>query len=137
MRSFPAPSGTQTSLRRLSRLAPVIIATAIVGSLLPPAQAVARSSSKRLACHASVSHSRPDQYSTTTVHVKTASHAHVMTSAHYRTTTDTRSARANSRGRAAISYDVSDATEGFRVIVTVRVQRGGRWGDCRTSYVPQ
>jgi hypothetical protein len=55
----------------------------------------------------------------------------------YKTTTDTQSARANSKGLAVTSYDVSDATPGFRVKVSVLVQRGNRQGQCLTSYVPQ
>lgn len=122
---------------RLTQLVSSLVATAVAGSvLLSPAQAVAHASQKPLACRASVSNAHPSDYSTTTVDVVTVANAHVTTSAHYRTTTDTRSATANGHGRATISYDVSDATEGFRVIVTVRVQSGNRSGTCQTSYVP-
>lgn len=138
MRSFPATGGSHIDSRhRLSHLAPALIAAAVASSvLLPPAPAVARASSKALACYASVSDAHPSDYSTTTVYVETVPNAHVTTSAHYRTTTNTESAKADSHGRAAISYDVSDATEGFKVIVTVRVQSGSRPGHCQTSYVP-
>ena len=138
MRSSLATNGSHINSRhRLSRAASALVATAVASSvLLPPAQAVARASAKTLACRASVSDARPSDYSTTTVYVKTVAKARVTTSAHYRTTTNTQSAEANSHGRAAINYDVSDATEGFKVIVTVRVQSGSRSGRCQTSYVP-
>lgn len=122
---------------RLSHLAPALIATALAGSvLLSPAPAGARASSRAIACRAWVSNAYPSEYSTTIVYVDTVAKARVTTSAHYRTTTDTRSARADGHGRAAIGYDVSDATEGFKVIVTVRVQSGNRSGRCQTSYTP-
>jgi hypothetical protein len=122
------------SLIQLSRHAPaVVISAAVAGSvLLVPTHAVAASPS--LKCIASVSDSRPS--SATTVIVKTAAHARVMTSALYRTTTDTQSASANSQGLAVTDYDTESATHGFRVKVTVLVQLGSRSGQCLTSYVP-
>jgi hypothetical protein len=118
MRSSLATDGSHINSRhRLSRLAWALVAAAIAGSVsLPPASAVARASAKTLTCRASVSN------------------AHLS---HYRTITNTQSAKANSHGLAAISYDISDATEGFKVIVTVRVQSGSRSGRCQTSYIPQ
>jgi hypothetical protein len=137
---FPfATGGSHTNARRrLSHLAPALIATAVAGSgLLSPAPAGADASAKALECHASVSNAHPSDGSTTIVHVETVAKARVTTSARYRTTTNTKLTKANEHGSASTSYNVSDATKGFRVIVTVRVHRANRSGACRTSYMPQ
>jgi hypothetical protein len=124
------------SIIQTARIAPAIITVAIASwGLLAPTQAAA--AAKPLKCQASVSDARPSDDSTTSVLVQTTARARVSTSAMYKTTTDTQSATANSKGLAVTSYDVSDATPGFRVQVTVLVQKGRRSGQCLTSYVPQ
>jgi hypothetical protein len=70
-----------------------------------------------------VSNAHLSDNSTIVVYVETVANARVMTSAHYKITTNTEPAKANGYGLAVTSYDVSDATEGFRVIATVTVQR--------------
>jgi hypothetical protein len=43
---------------------------------------------------------------------------------------------AGSRGNATIDYYISGATPGYRVVVSVRVVRGGRSGSCSTWFTP-
>jgi hypothetical protein len=121
------------SFKQFAPFTAIVIAGA---ALLSPAAAVARTP-KPLRCSASVTNNHPSDDSTTSVLVQTVAHARVATSAMYKTTTDTQRARANSHGLAATSYDVSDATPGFRVQVQVLVRLGHRSGQCLTSYVPQ
>ena len=104
---------------------------------MAPAQAVAQPAAKALACRASVSTPHPEDYSTVVVYVSTVANARVSTAAHYKTTTHVESAQANRAGEASTSYDISDATTGYRVVVTVSVQSGSRSGSCRTSYTPE
>lgn len=99
-----------------------------------PAHAAPTSS---LACHASMSNAHPTDYSTTDVLVSTVGGAAVTTVAHYASTTTARHATASAAGKAVIAYKISRATPGFRVVVSVKVQKGGRSGSCSTSFTPQ
>ena len=120
----PRLPGLARSRRHLSLIAPVLIAAAVAGpAVVTPAQAVARTTAKSLACHASVSTAHPEDYSTVVVYVSTVSNAQVSTAAHYKTTTHVESAKANRRGQASTSYDISDATTGYQVIVTISVPK--------------
>ena len=92
---------------------------------------------KVLPCHASVSAARPQQYTDVNVGVKTAAHAHVRTVAHYKSKDTTHTATANAHGRATISYYISGATTGYRVLVTVTVTKGGSSGHCSTAFTPR
>jgi hypothetical protein len=92
---------------------------------------------KPLPCHASVSNSRPKDFTTVDVFVKTADHAKVRTVAHYRTTNHPKTRKAGAHGRATVPYLISDATPGFKVKVTVTVSRGKRSGSCATSFTPR
>ncbi len=139
MLSQPFRSARLASSRwPLSLLAPVLVATAVAGpTVMAPAQALAQPAAKASACRASVSNAHPEDYSTVVVYVSTVSNARVSTAAHYKTTTHVKSTKANRAGHASTSYDISDATTGYRVVVTVRVRSGSRSGSCRTSYTPE
>lgn len=97
----------------------------------------ADAASRPLPCRARMSNVHPKQYSTTDVLVHTAAHARVRTVAHYKTTDHPKSARANGRGNADIPYDISGATAGYRVKVSVTVHKGTRSGHCATSFTPK
>jgi len=91
----------------------------------------------RLACSASISNSRPAQYSTVDVLVTTSPGATVTATAHYKTTVTTHTATAGSSGRAAIPFRISRATSGFTVIVDIAVSKSGAGASCSTSFTPQ
>jgi hypothetical protein len=128
-------SVTSRIIRRLASLSAIVIigATAWVVETIP---AHAASGSVSLACHASMSNSRPKDYTTTHVNVSSVAHAAVTTTAHFRTTTTSHSATTNRLGKASIAYRLSRATPGFRVIVRVSVHKSGRSGNCSTSFTP-
>ncbi len=108
-----------------------------VPAVVGPGQAVARPGANALACRASVSNAHPHDYSTVVVSVSTVANARASTAAHYKTTTHVESAKANRAGQASTSYDISDATTGYRVIVSVSGRNGSRTGSCQTSYTPE
>jgi hypothetical protein len=120
-------------------LAATVMATPAAAAPVPAAQAASPATGTAvtaLRCRASMTNSRPRDYTTTGVRVRTVAHARVVTVAHYRTTDHRKAGRANGHGRATIWYNVSGATPGFRVTVDVRVSRGRRTGSCSTSFVP-
>lgn len=98
-----------------------------------PAQAVSRAS---LACHASMSNTKPKDYSDVDVNITTKSGASVKAAAHYKTTTNTKTAKANSSGKASVVYYISGATPGYKVAVDVTVKSGNSQGTCSTSFTP-
>jgi hypothetical protein len=108
-------------------------ATAATAAAAPAGTARA---SAPLPCQASMSNSHPADYTTTDVRVHTAAYASVTTVAHYRTTSHKKTGTAGSRGNATIDYYISGATPGYRVVVSVRVVRGGRSGSCSTWFTP-
>ncbi|HTU05691.1 MAG TPA: hypothetical protein VMG13_09085, partial [Trebonia sp.] len=63
----------------------VLAAPAAAAILLVPATASAAPATTALPCSASMSNSRPADYTTTDVLVRTAAHAGVTTVAHYKT----------------------------------------------------
>jgi hypothetical protein len=83
-----------------------------------------------------MSNTRPADYTTVYVRVRTAGLAKVVTVAHYKTTSHRKSRQANSAGRARVPYYISGATPGYPVHVSVRVSRNGRKGSCSTSFTP-
>jgi hypothetical protein len=89
-----------------------------------------------LRCHASVSNSRPRDYTTIYVNVGTVRYANVTTVAHYRTVNRRHIGWANRAGYAKIGYYISDATPGYRVNVSVTVTSGHSRGFCSTSFIP-
>jgi len=121
--SFVATAGTTAAL-------------ALAIGLVAPSAASAGPLAKALPCRASMSNSRPADYTTTTVRVTTASHAQVTTVAHYKTVNRQHHRRANGQGRASVPYYISGATPGFRVRVDVTVKWPHRTGSCQTSFIP-
>jgi hypothetical protein len=89
-----------------------------------------------LPCSASISKAHPTQYSTVFVTVRTRGRAGVTTTAHYRTSSTTRSVTASSSGVGTISYRISRVTIGYRVVVSVAVRLGNSRGTCSTSFTP-
>jgi len=89
-----------------------------------------------LACTARVDNPRPTDYSTITVFVHTLGGAHIKTTAHYRTTSKVENTVASRSGSAVVSYRISRATSGFRVVITVQVRNGTRSGACKTYFTP-
>lgn len=121
-----------TTTRR-SGLALATAATLTATALLAPATADAASG---LFCRASVSDSTPSQYSDVYVHVRTKPRVHVHTVAHYKTTNTAHNATANANGRATIKYHISDATPGYKVVVSVTVRGPVHTAHCATSFTP-
>ena len=112
------------------------VATPAVATPAVAAPAVAAPVSAALPCHASMSNSRPRDYTTTYVLVHTTGYASVATVAHYRTTNHKKTGTAGRRGNASIGYYISGATPGYRVVVSVRVVSGHRSGSCSTWFIP-
>jgi hypothetical protein len=120
------------------RLLALPTAAAITLVAVAPASAISSTPArpKRLPCHASMSNAQPADYTTTDVRVRTGDNARVVTVAHYRTVNHKKVAHANGQGRATIPYYISGATPGYKVLVTVTVTRGRRYGSCSTSFTP-
>lgn len=89
-----------------------------------------------LSCTASVSNSKPADYSTVDVYVRTAAGAAVTTVARYKTTSHQKSTTADAQGQATIPYDISDASKGYQVVVDVTVAHNGATVQCSTSFTP-
>ena len=89
-----------------------------------------------LRCHASMSDSRPKDYTTIYVNVGTVRYAGVTTVAHYKTVNREHTGKANAGGAAEIAYYISGATPGYRVTVSVTVTSGRSRGTCSTSFTP-
>jgi hypothetical protein len=87
-------------------------------------------------CHASMSNSRPKDYTTIYVNVGTVRYAGVTTVAHYKTVSRKHTGKANAEGNARIGYYISGATPGYRVNVSVTVTSGRSRGVCSTSFIP-
>ena len=91
----------------------------------------------KLSCTARVSNARPAQYSTVDVLVGTKAGASVTTTAHYKTTDNVKTTHASTSGTAIVAYEISRATSGYRVMVSVAVALGGARASCSTSFTPQ
>jgi|SRR5208282_954721 len=121
------------NLNRLAALPVAALALTLVGAV--PASA-SPATPKPLPCTASMSNSRPADYTTTDVLVRTAGLAKVITVAHYKTTSHKKTAKAGTNGRVAVPYYISGATPGYNVKVTVNVSKSGQSGSCSTSFTP-
>jgi len=97
-------------------------------------RAITLTTQAKLKCTARMSNSKPTQYSTTHVLISTAASAKVTTVAHYKTTTTTHSATASSSGKADIAYQISGATHGRKVPVSVTVRKSVQTATCSTSF---
>ena len=102
----------------------------------PAAPAAPVAPAVTLRCHASMSNSRPKDYTTVYVNVSTVRYAGVTTVAHYKTVNRQHTGRANAQGNASIRYYISGATPGYRVNVSVTVTSGRSRGTCSTSFIP-
>jgi hypothetical protein len=115
-----------------------VLAISVIGAAsvltFPTGTALASTSAK---CSASVSASRPRDYTTEIVRVATVKDASVTATAHYRTVNRTHTGRANGKGSSSIDFYISGATPGYRVRVSVTVRSGDRGGSCSTSFTPQ
>ncbi|MGH3168156.1 MAG: hypothetical protein ACRDN0_20015 [Trebonia sp.] len=100
----------------------------------PAAQAAVQATALR--CHASMSNSRPKDYTTIYVNVATVRNAGVTTVAHYKTVNRKHTGKANAEGNARIGYYISGATPGYKVNVSVTVTSGRSHGSCSTSFIP-
>ena len=116
--------------------APALAAIGLGLSLVAPSASAAVSTAKPLPCHAGMSSSRPADYTTTSVRVKTVAQARVTTVAHYKTVNREHHGRTNGRGRASVPYYISGATPGYQVVVDVSVRWPHRSGSCETSFTP-
>jgi hypothetical protein len=83
-----------------------------------------------------MSKASPKQYTTTDVNVTSWGGTSVKTVAHYKTKATTHHGETNSHGKASISYYISGATAGYRVVVDVTVSKGGKSSSCSTSFTP-
>jgi hypothetical protein len=112
-------------------------AAGVTVALAAPALAGPAAPAALKSCTATVSNSRPADYTTTDVKVRTAAGAEVFTVAHYKTVNRAYFRVANSGGRATADYYVSGATPGYRVVVRVTVVRGHQANSCSTSFTPR
>jgi hypothetical protein len=106
------------------------VSPATAASSAPAASAAA------LRCYASMSNSRPKDYTTIYVNVGTARYAGVTTVAHYKTVNREHTGKANAEGNAKIGYYISGATPGYQVNVSVTVTSGHSRSTCSTSFTP-
>jgi hypothetical protein len=118
-----------------------LITPAVAGAMFLASPANAAVAAKAapaaaLRCHASMSNSRPKDYTSTYVNVGTVRYAGVTTVAHYKTVNRKHTGMANAEGNARIRYRISGATPGYRVNVSVIVTWGSSRGTCSTSFIP-
>lgn len=123
--------------RTVIALGGISAAAAISLALAGPALAGSATTAALKSCTASVSNRHPADYTTTDVKVRTAAGAEVFTVAHYKTVNRAYFRVAGSGGRATISYYVSGAAPGYRVVVDVTVVRGHQANSCSTSFTPK
>ena len=127
--------------RHVRRPLAALVAPAAAGAIFmasPATAAVATTAAPAAAlrCHASMSNSRPKDYTTIYVNVGTVRYAGVTTIAHYKTVHRKHTGKANAGGNATISCYISGATPGYRVNVSVTVTSGSSRGTCSTSFIP-
>jgi hypothetical protein len=113
------------------------VLTPVAASATPAAHKIAVAPDARLSCHASMTNSRPRDYTSTGVRVRSVRYAYITTVAHYRTVKHAKHHTANVHGRRTIWYYISGASPGYRVVVDVYVSRHGHKGSCSTSFVPR
>ena len=116
--------------------APAAAGTMFMASPATAAVATPAAPAAALRCHASMSNSRPKDYTTIYVDVGTVRYAGVTTIAHYKTVNRKHTGKANAEGNAEIGYYISGATPGYRVNVSVTVTSGKSRGTCSTSIIP-
>ncbi|HSY16132.1 MAG TPA: hypothetical protein VK816_09110 [Jatrophihabitantaceae bacterium] len=125
-----------------SRRSPRIVGTVLaIGGLVLSATALpaaASAAASKLTCTAKMSKAHPSHNTTTDVLVHSLSAVSVKTVAQYKSTATSHTAETNSSGNAAVAYDISRATYGYKVVVTVTVSKKGKTaGSCSTSFTPE
>lgn len=123
--------------RSMIAVAAISAAAAISFAVAGPALAGPAITAALKSCTASVTNSRPADYTTTDVKVGTVARAEVFTVAHYKTVNRAYFRVAGSGGRATIAYYVSGAAPGHRVVVDVTVVSGHQANSCSTSFTPK
>jgi hypothetical protein len=116
--------------------APAAVGAMFVASPATTAVATTTAPATALMCHASMSNSRPKDYTTIYVNVDSVRYAAITTVAHYKTVYRKHTGKANAGGDATIRYYISGATSGYRVTVSVMVTSGRSSGTCSTSFMP-
>ena len=116
--------------------APAAAGAMYMASPATAASATTAAPAAALRCHASMSSSRPRDYTTTYVNVGTIRYANVTTVAHYKTVNRKHTGMANAMGNAKIGYSISGAKPGYQVNVSVTVTSGRSRGSCSTSFIP-
>ena len=123
-----------TVARSRSLTAALASATAAVVLLGAPQLA---SATTKITCSAKMSVPAPHQNTTTVVEVHSIGTASVTTVAHYKSTATSHTGTTNSAGNVNISYAISRATIGYKVVVNVTVsKKGDTTGTCSTSFTP-
>ena len=117
-------------------LAALVAPAAAAAMFMASPATAAVATTPALRCHASMSNSRPKDYTTIYVNVGTVRYAGVTTVAHYKTVNRKHTGEANAEGNAKIRYYISGATPGYRVNVSVTVTSGSSRGTCSTSFIP-
>ena len=117
-------------------LAALVAPAAAAAMFMASPATAAVATTQALRCHASMSNSRPKDYTTIYVNVGTVRYAGVTTVAHYKTVNRKHTGKANAEGNAKIRYYISGATPGYRVNVSVTVISGSSRGTCSTSFIP-
>ena len=126
---------TAAPLRR--SLATAFVALALTAGVSLADAAPAEAAGPR-PCTASVSVKNPRQWTTTVVNVsRVGANTKVTTRAKYRTTTNTKQAKASARGTAAVKYPIAGATPGRTVWVDVTATDGRNSWKCSTSFTPR
>lgn len=90
-----------------------------------------------MTCIASVSNATPKDYSRVFVYVHSLAYTALTTTAHYATTNHVKTGATNSTGNGTVYYDISRATPGYKVVVSVAAVNGSQRASCSTSFTPQ
>lgn len=130
------PAATVLSLGLAAAVSAPAVPVAAAASATTAAATTAPATTAGLRCHASMTNSRPADYTDTGVRVRTVPRARATSVAHYKATNHKKSRKTNGQGRTTIWYYISGATPGFRVVVDVYVSKGSRKGKCSTSFTP-
>lgn len=125
-------------MKKLILITPVALALAACASTTAPVHdATLTASTQPLSCQAHVSVTRPIDFTTTVVHVRTQALVRVFTVAFYKTVDRAYFVRASSSGQAQVTYHISGATPGRKVEVVVTVVRRHHASSCSTSFTPR
>jgi hypothetical protein len=90
-----------------------------------------------ISCTARVSNAHPAQYSTVSVYTSTSPGATVVATAHYKSKDTSHTATADSAGAATVDFEISRATVGYTVRVSITASIGGDHASCSSAFTPQ